>query len=161
MKTWKWNLALAVIVSAALFVGFANGQAANQETASPEQAQALESQGKLPEAAEAWRSITRQNPSDAAAFASLGVVLARQEKYQEAASAYRQAIKLDPKLPGVQLDLGLSEFKQGEFRAAIEAFLAVLAAEPNNSQAVTLLGLSYYGVKEFAEAEKYLKMAAA
>src|SRR5271156_5382326 len=116
MKNWRPQAALASFLSALVFpvaafpaislpasvlstsplAGLANAQ-----SATPEEAQALESQGKLPEAAEAWRTITQQHPDDAGAFASLGVVLSRLKKYPEAASAYREAIKLDPKLPGV------------------------------------------------------------
>ena len=66
---------------------------------SPSEALALQQQGKLAEAAEAWQAVTRKNPHDAAAFASLGVVLSKQEKYAEAASAYRKALTLNPKLP--------------------------------------------------------------
>src|SRR5579883_1304776 len=83
--------------------------------ATPAQAIALEQQGKLGEAAVAWRAVTERNPRDAGAFASLGVVLAKQQRYPEAAAAYRKALALDPKLPGIQLNLGLAEFKQGRF----------------------------------------------
>src|SRR4051812_28438398 len=85
---------------------------------SPSEAIALEQQGKLPEAAQAWQGVVRQNPRDAGAYASLGVVFAKQGKYPEAAAAYRKAIRLNPKLPGLQLNLGLAEFKQGHFAAA-------------------------------------------
>ena len=64
----------------------------------------------MPEAAKAWRAVTARSPNDAAAFASLGVVLSKQQKYAEAASAYRRALTLDPKLPGVALNLGLVVF---------------------------------------------------
>jgi tetratricopeptide (TPR) repeat protein len=131
------------------------------QAATPAQAIALEQQGKLPEAAAAWRAVTRQNPRDAAAFASLGVVLSKQQKYPEAASAYHKALALNPRLPGVQLNLGLAEFKRGNFSAAIPPFSAVLAGDPSNLQARTLLGLSYYGLKRFPEAAKHLELAVA
>src|SRR5678816_3904136 len=82
---------------------------ASPQTATPAQAMALEQQGKLAEAAEAWRAVTGHNPQDAAAFASLGVVLARETQYKEAAAAYRKAIALNPRLPGIHLNLGLAE----------------------------------------------------
>ncbi len=126
---------------------------------SPSEAIALEQQGKLAEAAQAWQGVIRQNPRDAGAYASLGVVFAKQEKYPEAAAAYRKAIGLNPKLPGIQLNLGLAEFKQGHFAAAATSLKAALAADPNNSQARTLLGLSYYGDKRFADAVRNLKIS--
>jgi Tfp pilus assembly protein PilF len=127
------------------------------QSATPAQAQGLEQEGKLEEARKAWRTITEQDPKDAAAFASLGVVLSRQQRYKEAASAYRKALALDPKLPGVQLNLGLAEFKQGEFESAIRPLEAALNADPSSSQAKTLLGISYYGANRFPEAIKYLE----
>src|SRR3974377_1255823 len=69
-----------------LFVCLA-GVIARAQTSSPAQAQALERQGKLEEAARVWEAVTTQNPHDAAAFASLGVVLSRQEKYPAATAA--------------------------------------------------------------------------
>ncbi|HEX4427460.1 MAG TPA: tetratricopeptide repeat protein, partial [Terriglobales bacterium] len=79
------------------------------QTPSPAEAVALQQQGKYPEAADAWQAITKANPRDAAAFASLGVVLSKLEKYEDASTAYRRAIALDRKLPGMQLNLGLAE----------------------------------------------------
>ena len=154
-----WTTFLAVVALIILPI------AALAQGANPAQAVALEQQGKLAEAAEAWQAVTRANPRDAAAFASLGVVLAKEQKYPEAAGAYRKALVLNSKLPGLQLNLGLAEFKQGHFHAAIAPLAAALAAErtngPKQLQARTLLGLSYYGTERFAEAVKELKPAAA
>ena len=91
------------------------------QTANPADAIALEQQGKLAEAAKVWRAVIVHNPKDAAALASLGVVLSKEEKYAEAASAYRKALALNPKLK-IQLNLGLAEFKQGRFTQAIPPF---------------------------------------
>src|SRR3954453_22075267 len=87
----------------------------------PADALALEQQQKWPEAAQAWKAVISRNPSDAAAFASLGVDLAKQQKYSEASAAYRSALKVNPLLPGIQLNLGLAEFKQGHFSSAATA----------------------------------------
>jgi len=51
---------------------------ASPQTAGPAEAMALEQQGKLPEAVEAWRAVTGHNPQDAGALASLGVALAQE-----------------------------------------------------------------------------------
>jgi tetratricopeptide (TPR) repeat protein len=133
---------------------------ANAQSPTPADAIALEQQGRLAEAEKAWTLIVQQNPRDAAALASLGVVLSKQEKYSDAAVAYRKALALNPKLPGIRLNLGLAEFKQGHFQAAIPPLSSVLAADPSNMQARTLLGLSYYGAKQYAQAAKYLAVAA-
>src|SRR5215475_4101383 len=87
------------------------------QSASPSAAMGLEQEQKWGEAAEVWKAVTARNPGDAAAFAALGVDLARLGKYEEAAAAYRRALKLNPKLPGIQLNLGLAEFKQEHWSA--------------------------------------------
>ena len=148
MKHWKFLLVILALCSSKLALA---------QSVDPADAQRLEQQGKLAEAAQAWRAITRQNPNDAAAFASLGAVLSKQQKYAEAASVYRQALAFDPKLPGVQLNLGLAEFKQGHFNEAIAPLKAALASQPSSTQSRTLLGISCYGAKKFAEAVKYLE----
>ncbi len=92
MKTWKSEfVAVALLLPALLSV--------RTVAQTPADAIALEQQGKLPEAAAAWRAVTARNPHDAAAFASLGVVLSKEQKYSEAASAYKRALALNPKLP--------------------------------------------------------------
>jgi len=62
------------------------------QTADPSEAQSLEKAGKFAEAATAWRSVTQHDPRNAAAWASLGLVLSRLQEYPEAASAYRKAL---------------------------------------------------------------------
>ena len=151
MKMWKLGC-----ISVALF----SGLLANAQIPTPDQAVALEQQGKLAEAEKNWRQITQADPRDAAAFASLGLVLSKQGKYGQAVPAYRKAIALNPKLSGVHLNWGLAEFKQQHFDAAIAPLSAALAADPKNLQVLTLLGLSCYGANRFADAVKYLELPA-
>jgi tetratricopeptide (TPR) repeat protein len=151
MTTWNLGCLAFVLFSTVL---------ATAQTPTPSEAQALEQQGKLAEAEQSWRQITLANPQDAAAFASLGLVLSKQGKYEQAVPAYRKALALNPKLPGIQLNWGLAEFKQEHFEAAIAPLGATLAADPQNLQVLTLLGLSCYGAKRFAEAAKYLELPA-
>jgi len=148
MNKWKLICAVSVLLSPV---------SVNAQT--PADALALQEQGKLAESAQAWRAVARRNPKDAAAFASLGVVLAKEQKYDEAAFAYKKAIALNSKLPGVHLNLGLAEFKQGHFATAISPLAAASKAEPRNMQARTLLGLSYYGAGRFADAVESLQIA--
>src|SRR5271155_784714 len=66
---------------------------ASAQTPSASDAVALEQQGKLTEAEKDWRLVLQHNPQDAAAQASLGVVLSRQGKYAEAVPAYQKALR--------------------------------------------------------------------
>ena len=149
MQYWK----LTAIILSFLFAIPAFGQ-----TGTPEEAMALEKQGKLEEAVKVWRTVIQQNPRHAAAYASLGVILSKLQKFDEAAIAYKKALALNPNLPpGIQLNLGLAEFKQGHFKSAIAPFSIVLAADPQNQQARILLGFCFYGAMQYAEAVKYLE----
>jgi tetratricopeptide (TPR) repeat protein len=132
---------------------------ASARAQTPADAAALEREGKFAEAADAWRGVIKREPSDAAAWASLGLALARTQDYANAVTAYKKAAALNPKLPGLQLNLGLAEFKGNNLDAAIAPFRMALAADPKNQQARTLLGLSYYGTGKFGEAATHLEIA--
>src|SRR5256885_17066478 len=105
---------------------------AGAQAPSPSEALILEQKGDLEHAARVWQAVTEQNPRDAGAFASLGVIFSKQQKYPEAASAYKKALALDPKLPGVQLNLGFAEVRQGRFEAAVAPPSPALALGPLN-----------------------------
>jgi len=132
---------------------------AQSRQADAAQAMALEREGKFAEAAAAWQVVVKQEPRNAAAWASLGLARARTEDYAGAVTAYKKAAEVNAKLAGLQLNWGLAEFKQGHLAAAIAPFRAALLAEPGNTQARTLLGLSYYGTGNFAKAATELGAA--
>jgi tetratricopeptide (TPR) repeat protein len=124
----------------------------------------LEQQGKLEDAAAAWRKISQARPADAEPYAHLGLIAAREENYTQAAQLDRRALRLNPRLPGIRLNLGLALFKAGDLQAAIPEFAQLLkAAPPQSDQAQRLsilLGMSYYGVGQFAQAAPLLREAA-
>ena len=145
----------ALLFCMLVFISITKAQGSKSATAI-----ALDQQGKYAEATEIWRGVTKANPRDAIAFASLGLDLARQEQYPDAVKAYRKALTLSPKLPGLQLNLGLAEFKQGRFDAAIPPLKAAAAEATSpalSTQAHMLLGMAYYGAAQFANASKTLK----
>jgi tetratricopeptide (TPR) repeat protein len=126
---------------------------------------ALEQQGNTAEAEAAWRGILKAHPTNAEAYAHLGLLEARQEHYAEAVPLYRKALALDPAMPGVRLNLGLSLFKSGDLKEAIQTFTPLLKNEPGSSSEMvrltTLIGLAHYGLGEYAEAVPFLKKAVA
>ena len=63
MKSWKSLLVVLGLLWPAL---------ASPQTATPAQAMALEQQGKLAEAAEAWRAVTVHNPQDSGGLCQPG-----------------------------------------------------------------------------------------
>jgi tetratricopeptide (TPR) repeat protein len=120
----------------------------------------LEQQGKTAEAESAWLAWTGSHPSDAEAFAHLGLLEARQEHFSEAISHYRTAMKLAPGMPGLRPNLGLAYFKSGDYRQAVDTFAPLLKANPDDDRLTLLTGMSYYGLGEYAAATPYLKRSA-
>lgn len=130
-----------------------------------EAAIALEQQGKLAEAADAWRGFLKAHPGSAEAYANLGLLEARQEHFAEAVPLYRKAMALNPAMPGLRLNLGLSLFKSGAMKEAAATFLPLLKSLPPSSpdalRVTTLIGLAQYGAGDYAGAVPYLKKATA
>jgi tetratricopeptide (TPR) repeat protein len=126
---------------------------------------ALEQQGNVAGAESAWRTVLKDHPADAEAFAHLGFLEARQEHYKEAVPLYRKALALNPGMPGLRLNMGLSEFKAGELKGAVQTFEVLLKKTPPTSpehlRIATLAGLAHYGVGDYAAAVPYLKEATA
>jgi tetratricopeptide (TPR) repeat protein len=137
----------------------------SSQSDSRQTALSLQQQGRTIEAENAWRSVLKDHPTDADAFANLGLLEARQEHYKDAVTYYRKALALKPQLPGLRLNIGLSEFKGGDLRAAIRTFLPLLKTKPNSSPEAlrlsTLIGLAHYGLGQYAAAVPYLKQATA
>jgi tetratricopeptide (TPR) repeat protein len=155
---------LGIVAIAWLFSAFVVCSAF-ADTAQRDSALSLEQQGDVGGAEAAWRSVLKNHPGDAEAYAHLGLLEARQEHYKEAVPLYRKAIALNPSMPGLRLNLGLSQFKGGEMRGAVETFEFLLKKTPQPSpdhlRIATLAGLAHYGVGEYAAAVPYLKEATA
>jgi tetratricopeptide (TPR) repeat protein len=140
-----------------------SAQAFAQSSAQPDQRQTaiqLEQQGRPAEAEAAWRAWTTAHPTDAEAFAHLGLLEARQENYAGAIEHYRKAMKLAPAMQGLRPNLGLAYFKNGDYRQAIDTFAPLLKANPNDDRLTLLTGMSHYGLGEYQAAAPYLQKSA-
>ena len=125
----------------------------------------LEQNGQIVEAEAAWRSVLRVHPSDAEAYAHLGLLEARQQHYGAAVPLYRRALALDPAFPALRINLGVSLFKSGALKAAIDTLSPLLkGAAPSSPDAVRLeilIGMAHYGLNEFSAAVPYLQKVTA
>lgn len=126
---------------------------------------ASEQQGRYLEAEAAWRADLESQPTDAEAYAHLGVLEAQQGHYKEAILLYRKALALNPSMPGLQLNLGLSLFKSGAMKEAADTFMPLLKDQPPSSpealRLTTLIGLARYGSGDYAAAVPFLEQATA
>jgi tetratricopeptide (TPR) repeat protein len=125
----------------------------------------LEQNGQIVEAEAAWHSVLRVHPSDAEAYAHLGLLEARQQHYDAAVPLYRKALALDPAFPALRINLGVSLFKSGALKAAIDTLSPLLkGAAPSSPDAVRLeilIGMAHYGLNEFSAAVPYLQKVTA
>lgn len=153
------------MILAVVSLSSSRGQTAPGSDHQREAAIALEQEGKLAEAEEAWRGFLKTHPGNAEAYANLGLLEARQEHYSEALPLYRKAMALNPAMPGLRLNLGLSLFKSGAMKEAAATFLPLLKSLPPSSpdalRVTTLIGLAHYGAGNYADAVPYLKKATA
>src|SRR5439155_23500598 len=96
----KCSLA-AVVMVAAVVQSSAQTPSIKQQRATALQ---LEENGQIVEAEAAWHAVLSVHPSDAEAYAHLGLLEARQEHYGAAVLLYSKSFALDPAGPDVRLD---------------------------------------------------------
>jgi len=157
----KCCLAAGVLAMAAV-QSSAQAASVNQQRAT---AFELEQNGQIVDSEAAWRSVLRAHPSDAEAYAHLGLLEARQEHYGAAVPLYRKALALDPAFPALRINLGVSLFKSGAMKAAIDTLSPLLKGlAPSSPDAVRLeilIGMAHYGLNEFSAAVPYLRKVTA
>ncbi len=157
--TFMPRLLLAAIFALAICSHSAAGQSPDRTTAI-----ALEQQGRTAEAEQAWHSIADADPTNAEAFAHIGLLASRQQHFADAIASYNKALELAPSMPGLQMNLGLVLFKAAQFPAAIKNFSALLKLHPDAATAnhlTVLLGMAHYGMGDYLVAIPYLERAAA
>lgn len=134
-------------------------------SASRETAYALEQQGQLAEAEDAWRTVLRKNPASAEACAHIAFLESEQQHYAQAVVFDRKAMALNPHIPGLQMNFGLDLFKAGDLREAVRVFAPLYhRASPDSSEAQRLrilIGMADYGSGNYVASVPYLRDAMA
>ena len=154
----------AIVLCLAVSAVSLYSQAATSSAAALRQnALALEQQGSIAEAEQAWRAYSKSNPSNPEPYAHLGLLAAHQDRLTDAIGFYRKALAINPHVPSLRLNLALAYFKNAQFEEAIEQFTALRKMLPPNSQelerADILTGMSYYGMAKYAQAVPFLQAA--
>ncbi|ERT04032.1 TPR repeat family protein [Lyngbya aestuarii BL J] len=90
-----------------------------------------EREGKLEEAAIAYRRAIELNPNSAWSYHSLGMVLAKQHKWNEAIAANQQAIKLNPNSASFYYYLAESLVPKGNLEEAIKHYKKASELNPD------------------------------
>src|SRR5215469_13530725 len=97
---------------------------------------ALEQQGSIAEAEQAWRAYSKSNPLNPEPYAHLGLLEAHEGRLTDAIGLYRKALAINPNVPALRLDLALAYFKNGQFQEAVEQFTALRKLLPPGSAAL-------------------------
>ncbi len=114
---------------------------------------ALRDQGKLEEAAAAYREVIRLEPNHAHAYAGLVLVLKAQGKLDAAVAAYRGAIRKEP-------DNALAYFNPGGFLRAQGDYAGSLALfQTGHELGTKQAGWRYPSAQWVAEAERQAELA--
>jgi len=113
---------------------------------------ALETQGRLAEAAESYRAALRLAPDEPQLYANLGVVLRRQGRLAEAAECCRQGLQHAPDDAALHLGLGVVHEALGDLAAAQTSYERACALNPNDADSHYNLGNVLLALERPAEA---------
>jgi FkbM family methyltransferase len=103
---------------------------------------ALANQGRLDEAADAFRQALRLQPDYPDAHNNLGIVLVLQDRLDEAVASYQQALRLKPNYPEAHNNLGTMLARQGRLDEAVASYQEALRLQPADPEAHNNLGLA-------------------
>jgi tetratricopeptide (TPR) repeat protein len=108
------------------------------------------------EAAEVFRYLIKQVPTNEKYWASLGAALVGLEDYPEAIKAYRRSTDLYPH-PEMFVALGLAHQALSDYASAGKALESALDIEPENTQVLLLLAQNFVHRDEPESAEHVLE----
>ena len=101
---------------------------------------ALQVQGKIPEAIEHYRRSLRLNPEYMRAHNNLGRALASQGKLTEAIQHYRHALRINPDATLAHRNLGVTLQTLGKYADAIDHYTKALQLSPRSVRTLGQLG---------------------
>ena len=101
---------------------------------------ALQEQGKLEEAIEAYNKALAIKPDYAEAYYNMGNALKEQGKLEEAIEAYNKALAIKPDYAEAYNNMGIALQEQGKLEEAIEAYNKALAIKPDYAEAYNNMG---------------------
>ncbi len=155
MKVFKSFLLFGLLIC--LFNGTGISQSVNTKDPYASITSAYE-QGRYPEAEKLLRALLGKNPSDVQALSLLGVVLDAQKKFGEAEKAYLKAIEFAPTSAALHNNLGNHYLSQGDIAKAQQAFQRTIKLKPRHHNANLQLAVILADRKEFAAADRRLKI---
>lgn len=116
-------------------------------------------QGKLEEAAKAFRSALLLDETNPRVLALLGLTYFKSAQFPQAQPIYEELVERAPTDASHRLNLGLVYLKLGESDKAIGALESSRALDPSQGRAVSYLGLAYARAGRYAEAFRSFLLA--
>ncbi|OAN48724.1 tetratricopeptide repeat protein [Magnetospirillum moscoviense] len=120
---------------------------------------ALKSQGRLDEAAAAYRQAIALCPDQPAAYNNLAVILAAQGKTADAIAHYQHVLKLAPDHRSAHGNLGLALKAQGRLAEAVSCYRRALEIDPDDIGVLNNLGAALQDQARTEEAIVHLRRA--
>jgi tetratricopeptide (TPR) repeat protein len=117
--------------------------------------------GQLALAAQDMRAYLQVKPGDATAHYGLGRVLKLQERFDQARAEFERSLALEPRQTESQFELGEIALAQGRYQDAIGEYAKTLAGNPEHGGALAGTGIALFHLKQFAQAEPWLRKAIA
>jgi tetratricopeptide (TPR) repeat protein len=116
-------------------------------------------QGKLDDAAKAFRSALLLDEKNPRVLALLGLTYFKSGAFPQAQPIYEELVERAPTDASHRLNLGLVYLKLGESEKAIGALESSRALDPSQGRAVSYLGLAYARAGRYAEAYRSFILA--
>ena len=120
---------------------------------------ALAAEGKMTEAAEAFRRAVAAEPGSARAHRNLGDALTSLGQFEEGVSHLRRATELQPENATFHYDLAVALLEGGRTPQAIDAFHAALKIDPSFAPAHNNLGVALGSLGRLDEAVDHFRQA--
>ena len=109
---------------------------------------ALQDQGKLQEAIEAYKKTLSLKPDFAEAYNNMGIALQDQGMLDESIEAYKKTLSIKPDYAEAYNNMGVALKEQGKLDKAIEAYKKTLSLKPDYAEAYNNMGIALqYQVK--------------
>jgi tetratricopeptide (TPR) repeat protein/2-polyprenyl-3-methyl-5-hydroxy-6-metoxy-1,4-benzoquinol methylase len=132
----------------------------NSALALIDEGNALEEQGRVPEAMARYDAAVQADPQCARAHLNRGNILAG-ATFDEARTAYELAIKCDPHYAAAHFNLGNLHYRAGEFELALHNYQAAIEIRSDFADAFVAMGNSLDSLGRLAEAVESYKRALA
>jgi tetratricopeptide (TPR) repeat protein/2-polyprenyl-3-methyl-5-hydroxy-6-metoxy-1,4-benzoquinol methylase len=107
----------------------------NPAIAMIDEGNALEEQGRIPEAMERYEAAIKTDPQCARAHLNRGNILLAGARFDDARSAYQLAITCDPHYAAAHFNLGNLNYRAGEFELALRNYQAAMGIRPDFADA--------------------------